>query len=118
MTDDNLRDEATTLFFVARHVGNAQRQQQQQPETSADEPSQQRSSSMRVVETVYLLGGVFALLFIVFNLIRNRYPRLYNPRQQVAPCELSSRRWFPFAWMGAVARITDSELEEQASAHM
>jgi hypothetical protein len=106
----SLHDDSTT-FLVARYGQNARRQQE---EASVDESSQ-GGSSMRIVETVYFLGAIFGVVFIIFNLIRNRCLQLYNPRQQVAPCELSSRRWIPFAWMGSVARITDEELVDQAS---
>jgi hypothetical protein len=116
--DDAHHHEDRWAILVARTVENLRRQQEEQQDPSSsssggDEASQ-GNPGMRVVETIYFYGGIFAVLFIIFNLIRNRFRRLYSPRQEVAPCELAGRRWSPFAWMGTVSKFTYDELVDQA----
>ncbi len=84
----------------------------------ANSDSQQPSddSGMKLVETLYIYGGIFAILFILFNILRNKFPRLYNPRQDenVAPCELSQKTFSPFLWVWQISKIQDQSLVDQA----
>mmetsp|Transcript_66537 Transcript_66537/g.164024 ORF Transcript_66537/g.164024 Transcript_66537/m.164024 type:complete len:895 (+) Transcript_66537:211-2895(+) len=66
---------------------------------------------LKVAETCWIYGPVFIGCFIIFNLIRNRFPRLYNRRENKdeTACELSKRTWSPFKWVMDALKTPDEE---------
>eukprot|EP00961_Rhodomonas_salina_P155403 2092716-Rhodomonas_salina.1 len=81
----------------------------------AGAPEEGASSSTTLESNLIFYGALSGTMLIIYSLLRNVFPKLYNVRNVVEDlnCDLAAKKYPPFFWMPAMMRVTEQEIFEQ-----
>eukprot|EP00961_Rhodomonas_salina_P118569 1596315-Rhodomonas_salina.1 len=76
-------------------------------------------SSRIFLSNLIVYGGASGGLFVVFCLIRNRFPSLYNPRnsphaEETLRCEIATKKYGVLSWIWGVLKCKEDDIVEQS----
>lgn len=87
-----------------------------QTESSVADGTSTALTDTEVIEsTVYLYGGIFAVLFLLFLLARPRFAHVYNPKKSFPALRapVAENSFGPISWMWKVFDVDYDEIREQ-----
>mmetsp|Transcript_10784 Transcript_10784/g.16622 ORF Transcript_10784/g.16622 Transcript_10784/m.16622 type:complete len:874 (+) Transcript_10784:239-2860(+) len=102
-----------SLFFNLGDKTDFRVLQQDDDIIDAEEVNANPGDTLRNTISVY--GGIFAVAFFLFCVLRRKYPRAYNIRgwAEDLQCDLAQNQFGYFSWMWNVYAVSEEDILEQ-----